>query len=382
MKKCFSFGIVLIMLGLNSCITEITDFEQVESNSFLVVEATLSNQKGPHKVLVSFSSPSIDINVENKPVKDAQVYITDDKNVREDLKEKEDGEYLTTSNFRGIVGNTYVLNIILPNGRKYQSTPEKLNAAPLIDNVKSEFVVKTNYPLTDGRSVGFDVTVDFTDSPTPNQYYQWKWTHYERTVYCATCSLGYDYVLKKCSLVPNYEADQEAPETINFKCNATCFDISFSPTYIILSDNLVNGQKVTDFLVARVPYDKRGIYFMKLEQRVISKKMYEYYRSIKQVTQNSGTLFDTPAETQLSPNIFSLDDTNERILGVFEVFGSNEKFVYVDRLVGTDGYLPVLKQIFGRQLPNQSEPTDPPRPRAACIEGKYRTRTQPEGYRD
>jgi hypothetical protein len=110
--------------------------------------------------------------------------------------------------------------------------------------------------------------------------------------------------------------------------------------------------------------------------------MYQYYRSIKEVTQNSGTLFDTPAETQLSPNMFSLDDSDERILGVFEVFGSNERFVYVDRLVGTDDYLPVLDPVFGRQLPNPSIPLDPPRPRAACIEGKYRTRTQPEGYRD
>jgi hypothetical protein len=382
MKKYFLPYFILILINLSSCITELTDFEQIDKNSFLVVEAALSNQKDPHKVFLSTSSPNIKLDIENKPIINAKVYITDDKNGREDLTETVEGTYETSKNFKGIIGYIYVLNIVLPNGRKYQSSPEKLNAAPLIDNVTDKFVVKPNFPLTDGRSVGFDVTVDFTDPPEPNQYYQWKWTHHQRSVYCATCSLGYDYDLNRCSLVPNYEADQTGPETINFKCNRTCFDISYSPTYIIFSDNLVNGQKVTNFPIVRVPYDKRGIYFLKLEQRAISKKIYEYYRSIKQVTQNSGTLFDTPAETQFSPNIFSLNDSNERILGVFEVFGSNERFVYVDRSIGTDDYLPVLEPIFGRQLPNQSEPTDPPRPRAACIEGKYRTRTQPEGYRD
>jgi hypothetical protein len=379
-KKWFYLSIIIFCTC--SCVTKYNDFEQIDSNSFLVVEATLSNQNGPHKVFISYSSPSININVENRPIKNAIVYITDSKNVREDLTEDKDGEYVTSSKFRGIVGNTYTLNMILPNGRKYQSTPEKLNEAPLIDGINSKFVVKTNYPLTDSRSLGFDVTVDFTDSPQSNQYYQWKWTHYERTLFCATCSMGYDYVLKRCSLVPNYEADQTFPETINFKCASTCFDITFSPDYIIFSDNLLNGQKITDLPIARVPYDNRSIYFLKVEQRAISQRIYQYLRSIKNASQNSGTLFDVPAETQLSPNIFSLDDANENILGAFEVFGSNEQFVYVDRLIGTDNYLPILKPIFGRQLPNPSVPTDPPRPRADCIEGRYRTRVQPQGFRE
>jgi Domain of unknown function (DUF4249) len=380
--KRFILHNILIIIGLSSCITEIRDFEQIENNSFLTVEATLSNQAERHRIFVSFSSPSISINVENIPVKKAQVFITDDKGGRELLTEIEDGVYETSPNYKGIVGNSYQLHIILENGKKYESMVERMIPPPIIDKINYNFVVKTNYKITDSRSVGYDVTLDFKDSPEPNQYYQWKWTHIERTIYCATCTLGYDYVSNKCSLVPNYEDDQTFPEPINFKCKSQCFDISTNQTYNILSDNLLNGQQIINYPIARVPYDGRTLYYLKVEQRAISQKMYQYFRSIKEVAQNSGTLFDIPAETQLSPNIYSVDNKNEKVLGAFVVFGSDEKLIYVDRLVGSDGYLPVNPLPIGRQLPNPSVPTDPPRPRAACIEGKYRTKIEPKGWKE
>ena len=73
---------VLISLGMGSCVTEIRDFEQIGSDSFLTVEAFISNQKGPYKVLISTSSPSITINTENKPITNAKIFITDDKGKR------------------------------------------------------------------------------------------------------------------------------------------------------------------------------------------------------------------------------------------------------------------------------------------------------------
>ena len=367
-------------LGMWSCVTEIRDFEQIGNNSFLTVEATLSNQAGAQRVMVSYSSPSITLNVENKPVQKALVFITDDKGGRVNLTEIVNGIYETLPTYKGIVGNIYMLHITLPNGKKYESTPEKMIAAPLIDKIDTKFVVKTNYSLKDARSVGYDVTLDFKDSPEPNQYYQWKWTHYERAVYCAKCNLGYDYSLSKCSTIPNYPYGQTSPELVNYKCGEQCFDVSFSPTYNILSDNLLNGQQVTNYPIARVPYDGRTLYYLKIEQRTISQKMYRYFRSIKDVTQGSGTLFDVPAETQFSPNVFAVDNPDERILGAFEVFGAEEKIIYIDRLIGSDGYSPVTSPEFGRELP--PPPGAINGPRANCVEGKYRSTKEPKGWRD
>ncbi len=377
-RNCLFFA--LVVLGMSSCVTEIRDFEQIGNDSFLTVEATLSNQKGPHQVVVSTSSPSITLNVDNKPVVGARVYLTDDKNGTVNLTEIVSGIYETSANYRGIVGNTYVLHINLPSGKKYESSPEKLIASPTIDNIKYNFNVKTNYPLTDARSVGFDLTLDFTDPPEPNQYYEWKWTHYERSLYCATCTLGYDYSLLKCSTTPNFPNGQTFPETINYQCYENCFDKASNTTYNILSDNLFNGQKVSNYPIARIPYNNKSLYYIQVEQRAISQKLYQYFRSIKDVTQNAGTLFDVPAETQFSPNIHSLDNANERILGAFEVFGSDKKIVYVDRQISSLGYSPVLTVYPGRSIP--PPPGAISGPRAACTEGKYKTKTEPEAFKE
>ena len=379
MKRLFYF-FALTTLGMWSCVTEIRDFEQISNDAFLTVEGSLSNQIGPHRVTVSTSSPSLSINVENIPIKGAEVFITDNKGGKEVLTELVDGIYETSAAFRGIVGNIYTLHINLRNGKKYESTPEKLIAVPNIDKINTNFTVKTNYPLTDVRSVGFDISVDFKDSPETGQYYQWKWSHYERTLYCASCNIGYDYSLGRCSLTPNYPYGQSSPELINYLCGSQCFDILTSSTYNILSDNLLNGQEIQNYPIMRIPYDDRTNYYLKIEQRAISEKMYRYYRSIKDVTQSSGTLFDVPAETQFSPNIFNVENKDEKILGLFEVFGSDKRIVYIDRQVGTDGYSPIKPQIAGRTLPPL--PGAISGPRAYCIEGKYRTTREPEAWKD
>ena len=379
MKKIIVLS-VLISLGMGSCVTEIRDFEQIGNDSFLTVEAFLSNQKGPYRVLISTSSPSITINTENKPIKNARVSITDDKGKRENLTETLEGTYVTSVSFRGIVGYIYTLNIDLPNGKKYKSSPEKLIEAPLIDKVNANFVVKTNYPTTDVRSVGYDVTLDFKDSPTPNQYYQWKWTHYEKTVYCASCFQGYDYDLGKCSSIPRFPYGQSKIELINFTCGEPCFDITSNTTYNVLSDNLLNGQQVSNYPIMRIPFNNPSLYYLKIEQRAISEKMYRYFRSIKEVTSGAGTLFDVPAETQFSPNIASVDNPNEKILGAFEVFGLEQKIIYVDRNKGPEGYSPVRVTYPGRQLLGPPPLFDGPR--ARCTEGKNRTKTEPEAFKE
>jgi hypothetical protein len=377
MKQSILFFTALI-LGLSSCISEVKDFVPIESNSFLTVQANLSNQERPHRVILSQSSPNIKLNTEDSPIKKAVVFIKDDKNQTENLTEISDGIYETSAGYKGIIGNTYTLNITLPNGKKYQSSPEKLYGVAPIDKINYSFSVKTNYPLTDLRSVGFDVTVDFKDSPSPNQYYQWTWTHYERVLFCATCRLGYDFANLECSKTPNYAFGQKVPEIINFRCGTNCFDIEKSTTYNILSDNLLNGQQVNNFPIMRVPFNDRKLYYLKIQQRTISQKSYQYFRGIKDVAQNSGTLFDTPAITQFSPNIFNVDDKNERILGLFEVFGSDEQIILIDRNVGTGNYNPVVSLMPGREFLGGS----PTGPRAACIEGKYRTKIIPKDYKD
>ena len=385
--KRFLLIAMLSFVGLWSCITEDKDFMQINSESFLTIEASLSDQEGPHRVYVGYSSPNIKINVENTPIESAIVSFSDDKGNKENLTEIEDGIYETSRYFKGIVGNTYTLKISLPDGRNYFSSPEKLIASPKIDDVKAEFVVKTNFDETDSRSLGYDVTLDFTDPPEPNQYYQWQWVNYQRTVYCATCTKGYDFYLKKCNTEINFYEGQNEVEIINYRCGEmicdtcpeSCFDITRNTTYNLLSDNLLNGQKIINIPIARVPYDDRSLYYLRIEQKAISKKMYQYLRSIKDVTQSSGTLFDIPAETQFSPNLYSKENPNEKILGAFEVYGLQRKTIYVERNIGSEAYIPFKISYVGRSIVLRSPKISP---KAVCVEGKYRTKIEPKDFKE
>lgn len=73
----------------------------------MTVEASLSDQVGSQRVYVSYSSPSITINVENKPISSANVYFVDDKGKTERLTEITEGVYETSPNFKGVAKKTY-----------------------------------------------------------------------------------------------------------------------------------------------------------------------------------------------------------------------------------------------------------------------------------
>jgi len=380
MKTYLKFLTLSLILGLSSCIDELRDYTQVTGERYLSVEASLSDLKGPHRVYLSFSSPNININTESTPITGATVFFEDDLGKQERLSELSGGVYESSATFQGVVGRSYTLNITLQNGKKYKSTPEQIMASPAIDSVYTQFKIDTDYPTNDARRYAFQVFADFKDPESPQQYYEWKWTHYERTLYCASCERGYDYIQNKCSIENNFPLGQTFPELINYKCSETCFDIAYSTLINILSDNLLNGQTIRGIKVASVPYTDKSLYYLKIEQRAIPTKLYQYLRTIKNVSQSSGTLFDVPAETQFSPNITSVDFPEEKILGVFEVFGAKQKIVYIDRSIGSDGYTAIPKVYQGRTIP--PPPGAISGPQTPCIEGKYRTKKEPEAWRE
>ena len=67
-------------------------------------------------------------------------------------------------------------------------------------------------------------------------------------------------------------------------------------------------------------------------------------------------------------------------LGVFEVFGAKQKIVYIDRSIGSDGYTAIPKVYQGRTIP--PPPGALSGPLTPCVEGKYRTKKEPEAWRE
>jgi hypothetical protein len=372
MKLKYTIVYIILTCCFTSCLTPIEDFKQTISKSFLTIEASLTDQPENNKVRIYRSSnlliSSFEKPVEFIPISKAKVYFTDEKGMNEELRELPNllGTYQTSPQFIGRIGGTYILNIETIDGQKYQSLPETIKAVPEIESLITRFEINDNYSKKEPLRAGFNVYIDFQDANSNDDYYYWYWKHYEKIDICEICiGAPYDFRLNTCRR-------SSSEKIYNYKCDGNCWSINFSTDLNIFSDALLNGQRITGKQILRIPYDGNSPYYLQFEQRAITKNAFSYYQSLKNQTQNNGTLFDIPAETKFSFNIKSTTNPSEKILGIFDVYSFRKIITYIDRNqnVPKDEF-PVISildgEVFG-QIP--------------CVEGLNRTKIKPQGWKD
>ncbi|MDI9882494.1 DUF4249 domain-containing protein [Flectobacillus longus] len=382
-RYSYFYIIIFVVFNLIACINPVSDFEQAAYLKFITVEASLSDLAEAQRVKLYWSADRIDGTSGFTPITGAKVWLTTASgstiNYLESGVTSSKGVYSTPDTFKGVIGETYTLHFRLSNGKEYESSPEKMRNSPEIENLITRFEINDVYGKADPRRAGFNVYADFQDDPASGDYYQWFWKHYERAEYCITCYSGakYNFSTSNCE-PPRIPTD----EVWNYVCNAPCWNMTFSNDLNIMSDALMNGQRLTGKKVARVPFDNYSNYYLRLEQRAITKDAYDYYQSLSNQTQNTGTLFDVPAETRFSLNIKSKTDASEKLLGIFDVYSVKKRVFYIDRQTGVPAEeRPLMNYTVGEVY------TCPPgapncQDRVPCLEGLYRTPFKPEGWTD
>ena len=331
-----------------SCQYTVDPYEQASKQRFLLINADLTETYGKITVENSIDEISLSNVYTAPPPVNAEIYVEDSKGKRTYFLNKAQND-----NFKGAVGETYKL-YVTANGNKYESSPETMPVCPEIDSVAATFRQDLDYLATSGLRNAFDVNVYTKDFATEGNYYQWDWIHYIRVNYCGTALLR--------------------GKPANLPCATDCWGIEPSPTINVLSDALVNGQKMR-VAVARVPFQTPpNRYYLKVEQRAITKTAFDYYKSLQKQTQSNGTLFDVPAQTLFSPNLKAVSDPTEKILGLFNVFSSRKKIIYIDMTQEIPG---VIRKVIPDEFPPYPYPwpSTPP-----CVEGAYRTQTKPEAW--
>ena len=382
MKHKFPIYFVLLLLVVGACINPIDNFQQIAYKSFLTVDASISNEPGPYRISVSYSSEKI-AGGYFAGVKKAKVYVTDERGgnfvFTESSLVREAGIYRSGSNFIGRVGGTYILHIDLADGKKYQSTPETMKAVPTIENLITQFDVQTQYPKGDSRRVGFNIYLDFQDPATEGDNYQWSWKHYERAPICETCYGGgrYNFTTQVCEY-PRTPSDA----VTSYKCEGNCWNQTYSTDLKLFTDSYLNGKRVTGKQVARVPFDGFKPYYLALEQRGLTKNSYNYYNFLTSQIQNNGTLFDISAETQFSINIKSTTNPDEKVLGIFDVYSVSKRIFFIKRDGDAQNEMPIVKGIPGSiySCPPGSPSTC--KENVICEDSPSRTPFKPEGWQD
>lgn len=352
-RRVWLYGQVLLYGWLVvSCITPYQP-DTVSNQSALVVEGQITDQPGPYSIRLTrtadYSFKSL-----NLLESGATVIISDNLGNQEMLKEQSVGTYQTAaSGIRGIAGRRYKLTVQTKDGKRYESDAELLSAVPPIQKVYYESMYTPAVGQTAAKQT-WNVYLDTKDPDTLGNYYKWNWTHYEFTNVC-----------KKTYVPP------PANNYTGISCCSDCWDITRCYNCInINSDANINGQAISRQFISEVSFTSLAGYYIEVEQQALSRGAYQFWKSVRQLTGNTGGLFDAAPST-VQGNLHSVGTTNELVYGYFGANGVSATYLVVDRSTGRGSPAVDLPTIV-------PYPTNPPC--IACENSLYQTPNKPRWW--
>lgn len=347
----FSLCFMILFVATDACQYPVEASELPGAQKFLVINADLTETYG--KINITYTLDNVNTNgayLFPTPPK-ATAYVVDSKGNQTTFAT--DGTINPA--FQGVVGESYKL-YITADGNEYESTVETMRTCPEIDSISVIYTRESARTSKDLLYDGFDVYAQLTDIANQEDYYQWDWIHYESLAACDKIKEGNNYVQVPCN-------------------PATCWKIGYNTHIVAQADKLQVGKPIAQRVV-RVPYaTPPSKYYLRVEQRAITSTVFSYLKSLETQTENVGSLFDVPAQTRFSPNIHNVKNPSEKIIGVFNVFSSRYKIIYIDMLQNIPGATP---KIVSDPTPFTSDPFL----FSPCSETQYRTQMRPEGWID
>ena len=337
-RTLLTFGFSLLLLS--TCVSP-ADIEPGEFDPILVVEGFITDDFGPHEIRVTRVTRFAGV-TDGGGIRrvEASLSIIDDQGnetpliqrnlVRKEIFNEPPGcfpnlafvegpsNYMTPDDFRGEVGRTYTLQIIVGD-QVYRSEPQTIISTPAIESLSLSFVELPSVEESTSRS-GVDIFAEWND-PEGNDFYTWRINGIYRI---ATPPLGGT----ACCLY-----DPRDGGAMDCWINETNIDGSVTA----LSDRFFNGGPAVEkvafleddglrFASQTVPGDKQ--YYIEVEQYRISEEAFNFLETIETISSIDGEIFDPPP-LSVRGNIFNQDDQEERVIGFFGAYSVQRKDIFV-----------------------------------------------------
>ena len=290
--------------------------------SLLVVDGLITDANTSYTV--SLSRTFQEQNSGSYSINNATVSISDDSGNTTFLNNQGNGIYKTDSTeFKGIVGRTYVLNVLTNAGESYESELCLMQAVPDIDSVyfaKDQQFTNNQTQLQDGVMVYLD-----SRQGDKNQYLRWDFE--EVWKFKIPYPKTFNYVLNPDDPNLPFFSPVNAKDVKEF-----CWKSRKSDEILIYSDYSGLGGTIKKEPIYFIPSDKSDRlsmqYSILVKQYSISKKEFDFWNNLKQVNVAGGDIFAKQPFTVIS-NIHNINNPKERVLGYFQVSAVKQKRSYL-----------------------------------------------------
>jgi hypothetical protein len=294
--------VIIICLSLviaDGCLTPYNP-EITKYNKALVVDGLLTNIPGTCKVDLSRTYPYD--NRHGSSEKGAQVKIVDDIGNEIRFTDNDDGHYLPEDkDFAGKIGKKYKISILTAEGEVCESGFEELKEPVDIENLYYEYHDKGN------GNQGLQVYIDTYDRLKASFYYAWD---YEET---------WEF------WVPYASTSDYLPEI------KICYNDVSSRKLLIESTKDYTEDKVMGFPLYFIGNNTNRLsvkYSVLVRQYILSESTYRFFKNLKLINENSGTLFD-PTPVSITGNVHNVHNAENPVLGNFQVSGASEKRIFI-----------------------------------------------------
>lgn len=323
-------------------------------------------------------------NFTNKFIEGADVFFRNiDTNDMVRLTDQE-STYLPPEDFVAGIGESWELLITLPDGRRYQSTPDRVIKPVAIQNIRATFNPDLKFrPSSNDFVPGHSVSIDLEDPAEEDNFYFWTFRSFENLVVCETC---------EGSIFRNGVCEDNPPNVnrldfYDYECDSNCWFMRSNEDIRVFSDEFSNGSRINALPVADVLLYTRQDIVIQLQQFSLSESAYEYYNILEDIVQNNGSI-NAPPPAALIGNMFNPDDATEFVLGRFTASASSSQNIFIDRTSITQRPLENEFVVPERCLDvcppiNCApffEPGCAPVTTAPCGETRFRTNILPDGF--
>ena len=307
-------GYLILMTLMFSACVEPFDIKTETFESALVIEGTITDKMETQQIKLSRT-----FRLEEEgpaPENNAQVKVIGDNGTEYFFTPIGEGIYQSNIQFDAQTGVNYSLEIITQDGSAYASNPSTINGTSVIADFSAK---RTFQPMNGIDTEGIAILVDSRSTSTNNSYYRYTYeeTYEIRSRYNITHKLvvtadgGFAIVQK------------EAPDHI-------CYTTKFSKDIILTKTNILTDNNIERSLVHFIDKKSRVTayrYSILVRQYSLSREAYEFYKILRELS-GSESLFSQNQPGFINGNVFSVDNSKEKVLGYFSVSAVDSKRLF------------------------------------------------------